>query len=384
MASQGAVRRAPRRGPTRRAATTPRQHHLDDVPEPTLVLAGEAARREKVAASLASLRLRIEPADTLDAALAAVVPGVAALVLIPPLPAPEPLTRVVRTAREDPRSRPLPLFVVVPDDVGPLSVRRLYAEGATAVIEWPREALLLPRIVIELLAVAPRPRSLRPMDRALARAASARLRLIDGVGEELQVGASRDGVLELSGTLPSLSVRQSVLAFASRIPGVRAIVDGRLTVRPSGSSDRTVAGRVRAILGDIVEGDTLSVSVDDGHVVLMGTVESRAAFEQVVGLLASVRGVRDITNLTGESGVRRRRDHRVAASLQREIERSHPQARVRVAVVAGVAVLTGRVDLVATRSEIRRLVERVGEVERVVDKIEVGYSEPAEHRAGPA
>ncbi|MGH0030289.1 MAG: BON domain-containing protein [Myxococcota bacterium] len=333
-------------------------------------MAGDPSRREKVAASLASLRLRLAPCDGVDDALRAVDLDTVAIVLVPPLRNAEPTAEPVRALRSDPRSGKLPLFVVLPDQTDARSVRRLYAEGATAVIEWPREALLLPRVVLELLAVAPRPRSARPIDRALARAAMARLRLVEGVGADLRVGAF-DGVLHLRGSVPSLRLKETLVSFAEHVPGAKGVAARGLEVDGAGSSDRTVARRVRSLLGDIVEGDTLSVSVNDGHVVLMGTVEDRSAFEQVVALLSSVRGVRAITNLTRESPARRRRDHDVARSLQKAVEQAHPGARVRVAVLGDVAVVTGEVDRINTRTAIERRLRCEAEIARVVDKLEV-------------
>jgi osmotically-inducible protein OsmY len=315
------------------------------------------------------LRIRIECADSVDDAIATPELEVVGVVLVPPLPEASCETTLA-ALRADSRTRRTPVFAVLPEDAPTRAVRSLYAAGATAVLEWPREALLLPRVVLELLSVAPQPRPVRPGDRSLARAASARLRLVQGVGEELRVAAS-DGVLHLRGSVSSLRLKETLLEFASRIPGVRGIAASTLRVGPTGVSDRTVGRRVRGLLSGIVEGDTLSVSVNDGHVVLMGCVGDREAFLQVVGLLSSVSGVRALTNLTAESEARRRHDHRVASSLQRAVEQSHPNVQVRVAVLGDVAVLTGRVDLVATRSAIARRVRCEDEVSRVVDKIEV-------------
>lgn len=369
MKAPAAARRRDKRAPIRRRAGTP-DREPRTASDPTLVLVGEEPRREKIATALSSLRLRLESADSVADALSTVELDVVGIVLIPPLPALSPRAGVA-ALRADSHTRRLPLFVVLPDDEATTRVvRGLYGEGATAVLEWPREALLLPRVILELLCVAPRPRPPGPADRALSRAASARLRLVQGVGQELRIAAS-DGVLHLRGSVPSLQLKETLIDFASQIPGVRGIAASDLEVSRSGISDRVLARRVRHLLGEIAEGDTLSISVNDGHVVLMGSVEDRGAFEQVVGLLSSVSGVRAITNLTRESAARRRRDHRVAASLQRALEQSHPGARVRVAVLGDVAVLTGEVDLVATRAALARRARSEDEISRVVDKLEV-------------
>lgn len=361
---------APARSRASGARSSPQRDRRPEPREPALLVIGTDARREHVVAALSPLSLRVRAVESVAEALAAVELDAVGIVLAPPLARSGPVASAVGALREDARTRNLPVFVVLADDPGSRSVRRLYEDGVTAVLEWPREALLLPRVVGELLHVAPRPSAPKPADRTLARAARARLQLVEGVDRNLRVSAS-DGVLHLEGRVASLQVREAIIAFASGIPGVRAIADAGLSVRPSGTPDRTVESRVRELLSDVAEGDTLSISVSDGHVVLMGSVENREAFEQVVSLLSSVRGVRGITNATRESGVHRRRDHRVAASLQRAIEQAHPRAQVRVAVLGEVAVLTGEVDTIATRAAIRRRARGEQEVRRVVDKMHV-------------
>ena len=71
--------------------------------------------------------------------------------------------------------------------------------------------------------------------------------------DDLRVGAS-DGVLHLRGSVASLRVKESLLDFAARIPGVRSIAHAELRVRPSGGSDRSIARRIRTLLDDLTEG----------------------------------------------------------------------------------------------------------------------------------
>jgi hypothetical protein len=237
--------------------------------EPRILLAGEEL--DAVAAGVKELAVQVQRAANLDAALAALDTSVIAAFLIAPLPD-RPLTTAVATLR-DATGPAWPIFVVVPDGTPDIQTRRLYRKGATLVFEWPREALLLPRVALEMLEVDPRRSAATGEDLQLEKALRARLALVPGSGEPIRVQV-RKGTAFLAGEVATLWRKRRIEGSAERMPGIASVISRHLTVSPSGLGDREIARKIRALLraATSVEEQTLAVSVDDGHAVLTGTV----------------------------------------------------------------------------------------------------------------
>ena len=123
---------------------------------------------------------------------------------------------------------------------------------------------------------------------------------------DAEVGvAAKDGVVTLTGTVPSYARKLAALKAAERVVGVKGIAD-EIEVKlptPSARSDTDVAhAAVNALAWDVeVPEDRVQVRVVSGWVTLEGTVEARyqkAAAERAVRYLTGVRGVTNLIAVT--------------------------------------------------------------------------------------
>src|SRR5687767_6130798 len=110
--------------------------------------------------------------------------------------------------------------------------------------------------------------------------------------------AVKNGVVTLTGHVPSYAEKYAAERAAKRVHGVRAVAN-ELDVKLPGSSERTdedvAAAAVSALsLNTLVPDDKIKVTVTDGWVKLEGTVEwqyERDAAENAVRYLTGVKGV---------------------------------------------------------------------------------------------
>jgi len=110
--------------------------------------------------------------------------------------------------------------------------------------------------------------------------------------------AAKDGVITLSGSVPSYGEKYEAVKAAKRVYGVKAVVD-EIEVKLPGLSDRTdtdiAEAAVRALKYNAsVPDDKIKVTVRDGWITLDGEVEwqhQKAAAESAVRYLVGVRGV---------------------------------------------------------------------------------------------
>jgi osmotically-inducible protein OsmY len=110
--------------------------------------------------------------------------------------------------------------------------------------------------------------------------------------------AAKDGVITLSGSVPSYSEKYEAVKAAKRVYGVKAVVD-EIEVKLPGSSERTdtdiAEAAVRALKNNLsVPDDKIKVTVGEGWITLEGDVEwqhQKTAAESSVRYLVGVKGV---------------------------------------------------------------------------------------------
>jgi len=117
--------------------------------------------------------------------------------------------------------------------------------------------------------------------------------------------AVEDGVVTLTGHVPSFAEQWTAEYVARRVAGVRAVADD-ITVRLPGTSARSDSDIARAAL-DALEWDVwvpeerVTVTVSDGWVKLDGTVDTqhqKLAAERVVRALTGVKSVTNLITVT--------------------------------------------------------------------------------------
>lgn len=116
---------------------------------------------------------------------------------------------------------------------------------------------------------------------------------------EIGVGA-KDGIVTLSGNVRSLTEKWSAVRATERVQGVRAVVDEMRVQLPSTyeRTDEDIARAVvRALEWDVfVPDDRVHVHVENGFVILKGTVDHKhqqIAVENAVRNLIGVKGITD-------------------------------------------------------------------------------------------
>ena len=258
-----------------------------------LLVVGALDRRERLRPALEELALLIRGVDTTEAALGRLGAHTVAIVVDVDTGGLREVTRLRRALGQ----RDVPIVLVV--DAGSSNVRAVagYDAGATAVLEWPTEALLVHDLLRELLVLPSGERPRADGDVALAEAVSARLRL-DEVLPELRCSVVR-GTAVLRGKLTSLWERDRLVRLVAAVPGISHVVDHGVTITPADVADTDLEEVVAGVLlsAGNVEARGLAASVDAGVVTLNGHADAPTV-QRVRNALRSVPGVRRVFDVT--------------------------------------------------------------------------------------
>jgi osmotically-inducible protein OsmY len=156
--------------------------------------------------------------------------------------------------------------------------------------------------------------------------------------------AVQDGVVTLSGTVPSYIEKSAAEKAAQRIAGVKAVVE-KIEVKLPGSLQRDDQDIARAILDQFrwhsqVPQELVKVSVENGWVDLSGEVEwdfQRSAAE------AAVRGLLGVKGIVNKIAIKTRAIQ--PAVIKANIEEALKRAAEREANRIGIEILGTRVIL---------------------------------------
>jgi osmotically-inducible protein OsmY len=336
-----------------------------------LVLVGGGRRLAAVEKALGDLRVRLRNEVWDPGLLSRLGPETLALLLVEtPRKVSPPLA--VKALTESRPAASLPVFVLVSDRPGDQEVRKLYRAGATAVFRWPREALMLPRLLVETLGIALVQGKTREADRSLSRRIRAQLRMVPSLQRGLRVRC-RDGSVQIEGRTESLRRKRELEEIVGHVPGVRAVSASGLLVEPSNVPDRQLARTIRTVIESAsgVDARTLTASVDRGYVTLAGTVAARSEMTAAVELIERIRGVRGVRNLVTVASARRGQDRSLALRLERLLLLRFPSETIRVHVFGGVAVLEGTVARLADARRIVSAAAATEGIDHVIDKLRV-------------
>lgn len=181
--------------------------------------------------------------------------------------------------------------------------------------------------------------------------------------------AVNDGVVTLSGHLPSVAEKLAAERAAERVSGVRAVVI-KLEVRPAGiHSDEAIGTAARNALQwhARVPSEAVKVCVEKGWVTLSGEVDwgyQRRVAEQTVSELRGVIGLTNHIKLK-EEGVAP--PDIVQRILRRYADRE--AKHIGVTVEDGTVTLSGRVDSFAERNAVLSAAWSAPGVASVVDHL---------------
>lgn len=186
---------------------------------------------------------------------------------------------------------------------------------------------------------------------------------------------ANDGIVTLAGNLKSYAEKWSAVRAAQRVGGVRVVVDEIKVELPS-SYHRRDEDIARAVLNALkwnvlVPEERISIHVEDGRIILKGTVDYKHQQTEVENAIRNLAGVKGITNhikvkpiatpsavkLTIENAMRR------AAELDAQ--------KIQVDVRGAKVILRGEVHSWAERDEAERAAWSAPGIEEVEDDLRI-------------
>lgn len=172
------------------------------------------------------------------------------------------------------------------------------------------------------------------------------------------VVATRDGIVELTGSVDNLLAKRRATHLAEVVRGVRA-VSNRITVTTKAVPDTELVDNVHnALLFDPVTMDKkLTVSAKDGTVTLMGSLPSWGEKQIATNIAESVAGVSAVTNQIEVRYETERSDVDISREIERRLETDAlvEHDRIGVEVDHGTVSLTGAVGSAAERTRAESL-----------------------------
>ena len=187
--------------------------------------------------------------------------------------------------------------------------------------------------------------------------------------------AAKDGIITLSGNVPSYWEKMAAERAAARVSGVKAVVN-EVEVHLPGSSERTDEDIARAALNALqwnvlIPSDRIKVKVSKGWVTLEGMVDwqfQKTAAEKAVRKLIGVKGVIDLIELKPSVS-----KGEVKAAIEGALKRlaEIDANKIKVETEDGKVVLSGTVRSWFEREEAERAAWAAPGVRTVEDRIAV-------------
>jgi osmotically-inducible protein OsmY len=184
-----------------------------------------------------------------------------------------------------------------------------------------------------------------------------------------------DGIVTLSGHVPSFAEKEAARRAAQRVSGVKGVAVDVHVVLPGQSirTDADIAKSASSMLSwsTSVPYEVVKVSVEDGWVSLTGTVDWAYQRDAAVDCVRSLIGVKGVVNRIEVAPKTTSGDvkTKIEAALQR---RAHLDTKaVNVDVSDGTVTLSGHVDSFSERSTMEKAVWAAPGVRHVVDNLTI-------------
>jgi osmotically-inducible protein OsmY len=265
-----------------------------------------------------------------------------------------------------------PAYLIVGEGMSDRAIRRCYEAGAAGVFEWPLEALLIGRYIAEMLALRMVHGRAEKSDTSLARTVRTHLKLLPGL-TELPTIRARDGVVSPQGAVESLRMKREIERCLINVPGVRSVDLSGLNVLPVAVPEDRIRRSARRLLeaSPDLDPSTIALSLQEGQLIIEGRAPSAQAVRLFEERAAGIAGLRGVANRTRVAKNVRRADRGAARRIRSNLETAYPGRDVQVSYFDATALLSGTVESLRTRQEIREMVSEDPAVERVIDKIDV-------------
>lgn len=196
-----------------------------------------------------------------------------------------------------------------------------------------------------------------------------------------------DGIVVLSGTVSNLLARDRAIRLAETVRGVRSVAS-RIKVSPRKSrTDTTLESDVvQAMVYDpAVDFANLDVEVDDGVVILSGTVNSWQEKTLAIRTAKGVRGVAEVRDRMDIQFVEDRTDSEILPEVKQALrwDALVDDALIDVSVDDGVVTLKGTVGSAAEKRRAEYDAQIAGVRDVSVDRLEVArWARDSELRKG--
>ena len=194
---------------------------------------------------------------------------------------------------------------------------------------------------------------------------------------EREIGVlAADGVVTLTGCVPTYAEKLAAEHAAERAPGVRAVANELVVAltpddqRPDGDIATAV---LDALAWDVrVPSTRVQAAVTNGWVTLEGTVDWRHERDAAAHAVQHLAGVRGVTNNITVA-FRRLSPYDVGRSIRQALEREADRTarQIHVDVVGHVVVLSGVVPTFADRTTAERAAAATPGVDEVRDELAV-------------
>ena len=194
---------------------------------------------------------------------------------------------------------------------------------------------------------------------------------------------TKEGVVTLSGQVDNLAAKNRVDRQASKIRGVRKVLNG-LTVAPSALSDADIvyAVRRRILNNATIVSQRIMINSIAGNVTIEGEVANWSEAEEAALLASSVSGVKNVKNELSTRYTATRSDQEIkndaAAALHRDVYLTG--FPIAVAVKDGAVSLTGSVGNSYQKRRAAQAARRVSHVTVVKNDLVVKPEEKGELR----
>lgn len=185
-----------------------------------------------------------------------------------------------------------------------------------------------------------------------------------------------DGIVTLSGTIPSYIEKSAAERAAQRVSGVNAVVE-KIEVKLLGSYERDDQDIAEAILNQFhwnveIPDKLIKVSVESGWVKLTGEVEwnyQRNAAEKSIRSLTGVKGVSNNIMLKTREVRADVVKQKIEDALEREVLREAKQ--INVAISGGTVTLSGKVHSFSEMNNVKLAAWSAPGVTKIDNKLRV-------------
>ncbi|MEA2723735.1 MAG: hypothetical protein QOH59_1506 [Gemmatimonadales bacterium] len=190
----------------------------------------------------------------------------------------------------------------------------------------------------------------------------------------------RDGVVTLAGFVDSYADKWRAETVASRVTGVKAVVND-LEVKLPASSERPDPEIARAVLDGLkwnilVPHENIKVTVENGWVTLRGSVDWFYQKEEAERTVRNITGVKGVSNLITVAAKPTPTDvkQKIVEALKRGAE--FDADRITVEVVGNKAILKGTVRSYAEMRDAERAARSAPGITEVENRLTVDPSIP--------